>query len=177
MRCFEITALSTHISTEGGPFTPDGTVSYWLPDEAEDLLEPILAPYDRGPIWFLDKYYPGQGPTPWAHVCLDREYALGGHLATSRPPDAGIKFGTYARAPDPLPDDYVPGVGVIFFLTKAGLEQAVTKSLIFEKSWEALEDCSPEGAWLALLDPLPEDWLAQTLEGDREHWRSRPAIG
>ena len=178
MHCFEILIAESAISTNGGPFVPDDTLTYWIPDGAQELLEPIFAPYNQNPMWYFDKINFGRPPAPWALACLDREYAIGGHVAASRPPDAGIAFTTYTRVPSPVPDEFFPGVGVLNFQSKVGLERAADASPVFAAAWQALRECSPDKRWLAILDRLPPDWLEQVLPGDRERWvssRRRPA--
>jgi hypothetical protein len=98
MRVFEILIAESAISKGGGPFVPDGRLTYWIPDEAQELLEPILGPYDQNPMWYFDKLNFGRPPAPWALACLDREYPIAGHVATSRPPSAGISFAPYNQA-------------------------------------------------------------------------------
>src|SRR3989442_201798 len=95
MRFFEILIAGSAISKDGGPFAPEDRLTYGIPDEAQQLLEPILGRYDQAPMWYFDKLNFGRPPAPWALACLDREYAIAGHVATSRPPNAGIAFTTY----------------------------------------------------------------------------------
>ena len=170
MRCFEIVIGKFAVSENGSPFVPDDRLTYWLPDEAQKLLEPILGRYGQDPTWYFDRINFGRPPAPWALACLDREYAIAGHVATSRPFDAGIAFATYTRVPNPMPDDFVPGVGVLTFKNKRGLERAAGTSPVFAAAWDALQQSSAERRWLVLLDPLPQEWLTQVLPNDRERW-------
>ena len=172
MRCFEILIAGSAVSKDGGPFVPDDRLTYGIPDEAQELLEPILAPYSQNPMWYFDKLNFGRPPAPWALACLDREYAIGGHVATSRPLNAGIAFTSYNQVPNPMPDDFVPGVGVLTFESKSGLERSAGNCPLFAAAWNALRECSPERRWLVILDPLSQDWLALVLPGDRERWLS-----
>jgi len=105
MRFFEILIAESAISKDGGSFVPDDRLTYGIPDEAQELLEPILGPYDQGPMWYFDKLNFGRPPAPWALACLDREYTIAGHIATSRPPNEGIAFASYNQVPDPMPND------------------------------------------------------------------------
>jgi hypothetical protein len=82
---------------------------YWLPAGVEDLLEPAMKPYGQHPSFCFDKINFGRPPAPWVFVCLDREYELAGHIATARPPDAGINFTSYTPVPNPMPRDFVLG--------------------------------------------------------------------
>lgn len=172
MRCFEILIAESAVSKDGGPFVPDNRLTYGIPDEAEELLEPILGPYGQDPLWYFDKLNFGRPPAPWALACLDREYPIAGHVATSRPADAGIAFAPYNQVPSPMPDDFVAGVGVLTFESKSGLERSADDSPLFAAAWNALRECSPERRWLMILDPLPQEWLNQVLPGDRERWLS-----
>jgi len=121
-------------------------------------------------MWYFDKLNFGRPPAPWALACLDREYPIAGHVATSRPPDAGIAFTPYNQLPNPMPNDFVPGVGVLAFASKSGLERSAAKSPLFAAVWNAFRECSPERRWLVILDPPSQEWLAQVLPGDRERW-------
>jgi hypothetical protein len=171
MHCFEIMVLQSAISWNNGPFVQEDRLSYLIPDEAKELLDPILDPFGQDPSWYFEKVNFGRPPAPWAFVCLDREYAIAGHVATSRDTDLGIRFATYnPDVPYPMPDDFVPCVGVLVFASKAGLERSVGKSFIFAAAWDALSRCSSDKNWLVILDPLPEEWLAQVLPGDRDLW-------
>lgn len=148
----------------------DNRLTYGLPEEAEDLLRPVLEPYQQSPAFYFDKLNFGRPPAPWAVVCLDREYALAGHVATARPSDAGINFSPYTQVPKSVPPGFVPGVGTIVIAQKRGLETAAAKSPMFEMAWSALKDRPEDCHWLALLDPLPEPWLSTALSGDAERW-------
>lgn len=170
MRCFEIMIAECSVSTNGGPFVPEGRLSYVIPDEAQEHLVPILAPYNQNPMWYFEKLNYGRPPAPWALVCLDHEYAIGGHVATTRHPNAGVAFTTYNQTFKLIPDDFVPGVGVLVFANKSGLEQSADNSPLFAAAWNALRECSPERRWLVILDPLSDEWLAQVLPNDRERW-------
>jgi hypothetical protein len=170
MRCFEILIAESAVSTNGAPFVPDDRIMIGIPDEAEQLLDPILSVYGQDPSWFFDKINFGRQRIPWALACLDREYPIAGHIGMARGADSGIGFTSYNQPPEPLPDDFVPRVGVLGFKSKIGLENVVAKSPIFEAAWEALINCSPDKPWLAILDPLPEDWLALVVPGDSERW-------
>jgi hypothetical protein len=170
MRCFEILIATSAISTNGSPFVPDDRIMIGIPDEAEQLLDPILSVYGQNPSWFFDKINFGRQEIPWALACLDREYPVAGHIGTTRGADSGIKFTSYSQPPQSLPDDFVPGVGVLAFESKIGLENVATRSPVFEAAWKAFRSCSPDKPWLAILDPLPEDWLALVVPGDRERW-------
>jgi hypothetical protein len=141
-----------------------------IPDEAEHLLDPILSVYGQDPSWFFDKIALGRRQAPWALACLDREYSIAGHIGTERGADSGIKFTSYNHLPQSLPDNFVPGVGVLVFGSKMELERVATRSPVFEAAWEAFRDCSTNKSWLAILDPLPEDWLALVVPGDRGRW-------
>lgn len=169
MHSFEILIAQSSWSQDGGPFVPD-RLFYEVPDEAQELLEPILSPYGQDPIGYFDMLNFGRPPAPWALVCFDRDYAIGGHIAASRPSDAGIAFAPYNPWPDPVPPDFVPGVGVLTLASKSGLERAAGNSPVFAAAWTGLRECSGERNWLVILDPLPQDWLTKVLPGDRECW-------
>jgi hypothetical protein len=172
MRCFEILIVAADISKNGGPFIPDDRLTFWLPDEAKELLEPTLSTYGRDPEWYFDQINFDRWHPPWALACLDREYGIAGHITSARPINSGISFTPYNKVPTPTPSDFVPGVGLLAFQSKNGLQSAANRSPIFNLAWEALRDCSGEKRWLALLDSLPDDWLGQVIPGDRELWLS-----
>jgi len=172
MWCFKILAVLMNVSKKGGPFIPDDNLWFDLPEEAEDLLEPILEPYGQAPGWYFNKIEFDRQHPPWAIACLDRVYPIAGHIATTRPPDADISFMTYKSIPRPIPSDFVAGVGVLTFFRKSGLQSAADRSPVYQAVCEALSDCSVERRWLALLDPLPKEWLAEVMQGDRELWLS-----
>ena len=170
MHCFEILIAESAWSKDGGPLVPDDRLTYGIPDEAQELLDSILCPYGQDPNWYFDKLNFGRPPAPWALVCLDRDYAIGGHIAASRPPDAGIAFAPYDPWPDPVPSDFVPGVGVLTLASKSGLERAAGSSPVFAAAWTALRERSGNKRWLVVLDSLSQDWLTEVLPGDRERW-------
>ena len=169
MRCFEILIATSAISTNGGPFVPDDDFMIDIPDEAERLLEVILSPYEGHSIWSFKSIDGHSLRAPWALACLDREYPIAGHIGTARGADSRIKFSPYHQ-PVPLPDNFVPVVGVLVFGSKMELERVATRSPVFEAAWDAFRDCLTDKSWLAFLDPLPEDWLALVVPGDRERW-------
>ena len=173
MHCFEILIAGSAVSKDGGPFVSDDQLTYGIPDQAQELLEPILGPYGQNAMWYFDKLNFGRPPAPWALVCLDREYAIGGYVATSRPPNAGIAFAPYNQVPNPMPKDFVHGVGVLTFGSKDGLERSAGNSPLYAAAWSALKECSPGSRWLVILDTLSQEWLAPVLLGDRERWLCR----
>ena len=170
MHRFEILIGESAIRSGAGPFLSANQLLYSIPESAEELLDPILSPYGENPTWYFEKLNHGRPPAPWAIVCLDREYALAGHVTQSRPADAGIAFTYYRRPRMPFPDDFVPAVGTLVFFSKSGLESAVGNSPLFASAWDALRDASEEQNWLVLLDPPDADWLAQVEPGDGERW-------
>jgi hypothetical protein len=172
MRLFEILIAASAISKDGGPFVADDRLTYGIPDEAQELLEPILGRYGQDPTWYFDKLNFGRPPAPWALACLDREYGIAGHVATTRPPNAGIAFATYNQVPSPIPTDFVPGVGVLTFASKSGLERSAASTPLFAAVWDALRDCSSERRWLVILDGPSQEWLAKVHRDDRERWLS-----
>lgn len=171
MHRFEITIGESWVRNNDAPFEPDRLI-YAIPGDALELLRPILGPYGQDPEWYFDNLNFGRPPIPWAIACLDHDYTLGGHVAKARPPNAGITFTQYNPVPNPIPDDFVPNVGVLIFLSKGGLAYSVSRSPLFAAAWSALRSCSPEKRWLVILDPLPQDWLTKALPGDRERWLS-----
>jgi hypothetical protein len=176
IRCFEILVAESAVSVNGGGFVPDDRLTYGIPDELQDLLKPILAPYGQDPMWYFDNLNFGRAPAPWALACLDREHAIAGHVATTRPHGAGIGFAPYSPLPMPIPSDLVPGVGVLAFESKHGLQRSAGESRLLATAWDALRQCSADQRWLVILDPLPERWLSEVLPVDRERWRTRGNI-
>jgi hypothetical protein len=171
MRCFEIAIATSLARTDGGPLLPDNTLNYWIPEEAQELLEFILAPYGQDPNWYFGGLNFGRPPAPWAIVCLDREYPLAGHI-TERTAGADIAFTQYRRVPSPTPADFVPRVGVITIGSKYGLERVARYSPVLQAAWEGLKDRSADKRWLVILDPLPQGWLDTVVSGDNERWLS-----
>lgn len=176
MRCFEILIVTSAVRKNGGPAVPANSRLFAIPQEATDLLEPVLGPYDRYPDWFFDNLQFGPSANPWAIACLDREYELAGHVAASREPDAGILFSPYTSMPSPLPPDFVPGVGVLAFMNREGLKACASLSPLFKAAWDGLRVCAPDRTWLVLLDPPDAQWLAEVLPDDRELWLNRKRV-
>jgi hypothetical protein len=166
----EIVIATSSISHRGGPFVPDGTLTYWLPDEAIEAVDPILTPHGQEASWYFDKLNHVRGPVPWALVCIDQEYELAGHIAEARIPDAGIAFSSYTYPDPPLQPDCVPKVGVLVLASKTGLRSVANRSPVFAAAWQALEECREDRRWLIVLDPLDESWLREVVPGDSERW-------
>ena len=159
---------------------PPKMLGFGVPQAAERVLDPILEPYDQNSYWYFYRVYGWETLSPWAFVCLDREYALAGHVADARPADAGLFFAPYrytrfGAVPEPTVADYVPQVGVIIVSRKEGLRVAASRSPIFDAAWRALRCCDARRHWLVVLDPLPEEWLNAALPGDAARWLSRLA--
>ena len=55
MRCFEILVVDSAVSKDGGSFVPDEHLTYGIPSDARQLLEPILGPYNQDPMRYFDK--------------------------------------------------------------------------------------------------------------------------
>ena len=99
MKCYEFSVASTMSRSNDGPFVDDGILTYAFPEEAMDLLEPILGKYGQDPMWYFDKLNYGRPPAPWAIVCMDQEYKIAGHIATTRTVNSGIAFAPYTQPP------------------------------------------------------------------------------
>ena len=102
MKCFEVLIVSAWKRKNEGPFIPDDRLTFWLPDEAKELLEPILYIYGRDPEWYFDQLNFDRWQPPWALARLDREYHIAGHIATSTPINSGISFTSYNKVPSQL---------------------------------------------------------------------------
>ena len=172
MECFEFFVATSAVSKNGGLFVPDERFMYAIPEDAQELLEPILEPHEQNPTWYFDTLNSGRPPAPWALVCLDKEYSIAGHIATCRPKNSGIAFSPYTKLPNPMPKEFVPKVGVITLQSKMGLEEASDKSPLFKLLWEGFKNCASEQRWLIIVDSLSDDWLAQVVPTDSELWLS-----
>jgi len=159
MQVFEISIAIGALSTKGGPFVPDQYFTFWMPDEASEMLAPIMASYKRSPSWFFDQIL-FSGRRPWALVCFAEEYPVGDHIEAARLHDDDIRYVPYTFTRERPSIGPMPA-GVLICYSKAGLELAATQSLVFERAWDGLRDCSAGQSWIAVLDPFPEDWLGQ----------------
>jgi hypothetical protein len=175
MRRFEMLIVQSETREPRQQLVADLQLTYGIPDEAQELLVPILGRYDQDPMFYFDRLNYGSLPAPWALACLDKEYQIAGHVSSSRVPNAGISFAPYNQVPSPIPDDFVPGVGVLVFMSKSGLQSCADSSPLFKAAWKALEGCQSERRWLVILDPLSGQWLEEVLPGDRELWVSTRA--
>lgn len=172
MRCFEFVVARTSVSKNGRPHVPDHTLMYVIPDEAVELLKPIFDPYGKDPNLYFEQLNSGRPPAPWGIACFDRQYSIAGHVATCRLNISGIYFAPYCESPHPPPQDVYPQVGVVVFENKRALEDASDTSPLFQNLWKGFRECPTEQRWMMIVDPLPDDWLAQVMPGDRERWFS-----
>jgi hypothetical protein len=150
----------------------DGEKFLSIPEQVEDAIEPIFKQYDQLPFWVLSGIEKSCPDSPWAFVCVDKEYSIAGHFTTSNPKNSGILFSPYLKHPDPIPPNFVPKVGIVIIQMKSGLETAKNNSLLFQQLWDYLEDCDHTRPWLIAADPLPIEWLNQIVPGDSELWLS-----
>jgi hypothetical protein len=118
MKCFEFFVATSSTSENGGLFVPDDRLIYSISEDAQELLDPILEPYEQNSTWYFDKLNSGRPPAPWALACFDKEYSIAGHVATSRPKDSGIAFTQYTQLPKPMPQEFIPKVGIITLQSK-----------------------------------------------------------
>jgi hypothetical protein len=137
---------------------------YVLPDEAEDAIELILKPYDNNPILFFDQIDGGRPPLPWAFVCLDKEYRIAEHVLSTRIKKTDVGFITYSRVPNPIPANFVPGVGTLCVMRKEALEEIAETSPLWSACWTALADLSTNRKWVAFLEPLPKAWVQEVSD-------------
>lgn len=167
MRCFEIIAAESYISSNGGPFVPDNQVMYNIPEEACDLLEPIMTRYQQSPHWFFDKVNYGRPPAQWAFACFDREYPIAGQIAMARVDVTGVGISPYSTPPNPIPQDFVPMVGALSFASASSLKGVADRSPILSCIWSELSNRDTERRWLVLMDPLPHEWI---IKDDQALW-------
>jgi hypothetical protein len=137
---------------------------YVLPDEAEDAIELILKPYDNNPILFFDQIDGGRPPLPWAFVCLDKEYRIAEHVLSTRIKKADVGFIPYFRVPNPIPANFVPGVGTLCVMRKEALGKIADTSPLWSACWEALADLPTHRKWVAFLEPLPTAWVQEASD-------------
>jgi hypothetical protein len=130
MRCFEILAAESHVSSNGEPFVPENQVIYDIPEEACDLLEPIMEPYQQNPYWFFDKLNYGRPPAQWAFVCFEREYPIAGQISAARGNNSGVGITPYSAHPNPIPQNFIPMVGTLAFSTPSSLRNVADRSPI-----------------------------------------------
>ena len=164
MRCFEILIAESAISKDGGPLAPDNRLTYGIPDEAKELLDPTQAgSYDQDPMWYFDKINFGRPPAASAIAVLIPEYAIGGHVATSRHPDAGIAFTTYHQVPYLRPDELRTRNGVLVFASKSGLEHS--GRILPQRRGMNFGMFTREAVALRTPDLLLEEWLTRGASG------------
>ncbi|MDG2223152.1 MAG: hypothetical protein P8L85_17355 [Rubripirellula sp.] len=169
MSYFEL-RIAEAVVTDGNTTALNKRLVYAIPDAAERLLQPILEPYGQDPYWYFDKLETGTAPAPWAIACFDREYDLAGHVVTTRPAGADIRFAAYQPSPKRPTSDFIPGLGALIFFSKTGLREAAATSPLFATAWESLQDCSAHQNWLTLLPPLSDPWLSKALRIDHRLW-------
>lgn len=167
----EISVVRSFSVTDKGIQEPSDEVRLYIPEEATILLKGLLRRYGRKANVKVDGSY--RDPVPWALAFLDREYPIGGHVAAWRPFNGGISFAPYSEIPSPRPANFVPKVGLLSFTSKSGLEEAANSSPLFALAWNVLRDCSARTRWLAILDPLSEDWVDQIAAGSDDLWLNR----
>jgi len=154
LKCFEYAIVTSSMSLDGGPYIQDEDVMFAIPDEAEEMLEPILEPYGQDPAWYFMKLPFSKETAPWAIACLDREYDIAEHIRSHRPEGTDILFTQYTQTPNPIPDGFVPMVGSIAIRNKKALLKASEDSSVFQKILHGLENCDGQSKWLILVDPL-----------------------
>jgi hypothetical protein len=172
MKKHELIWATSSKSESGGDLIPTGENFIILPTKVENSLESLLEPHDQHPGWFFTKIENSCADSPWAFVCFDREYSIAGHFTTCNPKNSGILFAPYSNPPDPIPQNFVPKVGVVVVQKKKGLETAKSSSLLFQQLWDYLKDCDSTRPWLIVADPLPNEWLDQIMPKDSELWLS-----
>lgn len=172
MKSFELRIVESSEIKADGSFVRQSGLICDLPEEGAALLSPIVQRYKQSCSFYLDKVINSTQSPPWAIACLDREYSLAGHVATTRPPEAGIRFAPYTNPPYPIPDGFVPKVGVLIFTTKSGLKRSVARSPLFRAAWGALSECAPGSHWVTFLDQFDRDWVDQVEADDDERWLS-----
>jgi len=180
MKVFDIQQWTSSTSKGGRPFVPDGATGYVLSEEAEAAFDELLEPYGNS-SWYLDNLRHRWPGGPWSFVCLDKEYALAGHVVEARRDGVDLSkdvgFLPLARTPKPVPENYCPGVGILAFRSKGAAESMAARSVLFERAWEAVKDLSEDRCWLVLIDALDESWVETNSQDNYDRWvgsRARP---
>lgn len=150
---------------------PPKLLRFRVSQAAKRAMDRALKPYGQTlSFLFYLQSLTGSAVSPWAFVCLTREYALAKHVAITRPSGGGLLSEAYTFPP---PGDF-PRVGMIGVPHKTGLKRAASRSPIFGAVWQALKHRDAGRHWLVVLDPSPEEWLKTALPGDAERWLSSP---
>jgi hypothetical protein len=129
-------------------------------DDAASPLEDALERNGEDLGWFLERTTRTLGGRwPWAWIFFPRCYPLAGHLRAVRSDPASMPFTLYGLEPEPKPAGWTPCVGAVLPMSKEDFRDTASKSPLFESAWNALADCSPNGHWACLTDPLDEEWV------------------
>ncbi len=157
--CWEILIALTYIE-EPGKRRTDERLMFHVPDDAEDIIDPILKPYGQKASWYFNKLKHGPLPVPLAFLCLQNDHELAWHIREVRKNENEIAFAQYSKFTEPVTEDFVPKVGCIVIYDWEALRKAKEKSLLFDTAWHILKDVDKRKSWLCLLPHLPAEWLA-----------------
>ena len=157
--CWEILIALSYIE-EPGQRRSDEKLTYMIPDDAQDVIDPILKPYGQSAMWYFDKLGHGRPPAPCAVLCLQKDYELAWHIREVRKTEREIAFAPYSKFTEPVPEDFVPKVGCIVIYDWEALNRAKEKSLLFDTAWHMFKEVDKQKPWLCLLPHLSTEWLA-----------------
>ena len=132
------------------------------PEEVVKSIDYLLDVYDRSAFARFDDIFADQGASlAWAHIFLDREYAVADVVRDTLGDDSGIEFDHYSCMYNPrFPNDR-HSIGYLWIRDKADLARLADKSVLWAECWSVLADASADKHYISILDRLPKDWSYQ----------------
>ena len=140
----------------------------FLPEEAEEKLDPILAPYKQtgdGWLFALGQGITTPGLMPFALVCFSQEYRITGHILEAKQGNRSLGVSTYGHM---TPDEIPASIGCLHVFKKDALEEFKDASPVFSLAWQILAERSDTRSWLVILDPFEEEWITSAERVDEK---------
>jgi hypothetical protein len=165
-RLFEIVPTITSIRHEDGSVEHDGSVMYFIGEDAVEALDAILEPYGEIGGFYLDRMNTKSPIIPWAYIALRKEYDIAEYICAQRDKlsdSDAFKFTFYDSTVDISAAGFVPKVGCFIFFSKDAVETAAQKIPFLQTAWSLLREMSTEKHWLLFLDEDPTVVLAEAI--------------
>ncbi len=171
--CYELSHTgplqSTTYDDDGHAISTNKSGSWlFVPEEAEEKLDLILAPYDRtGDGWLFAVGQGVQTPAlmPFALVCFNREYRVTGHILEAKRGNRSLGISTYGHM---TLGEIPASIGCLHVFGKGALEEFRDQSPVLAQAWQTLSEKPDSKSWLVILDPFKGEWIHNLEQADQE---------
>ena len=165
MKCYRFDVLQDTVLDANNRIIQSGFCAELVEDELEEdhPVQQLLDRYGTDSFFFLSNlvnaFYQKSGIIPWCIILLEKEYAIGEHIDSTRKMKSDILYSawSYRFKGERFSKEVLPLASVIIIKDKDVLFDAATKSELFKMWLKGLADQPEHCHWVCIAPSVPED--------------------